>query len=32
MAEKPQIVLDEEVMRFVLGAPATKRGRLLAQL
>lgn len=31
MAEKPQIVLDEEVMRFVLVAPATKRRRLLAQ-
>ena len=32
MADKPQIVLDEEVMRFVLAVPATKRRRLMAQL
>jgi len=32
MAMKPQIVLDEDVMRFVLALPAATRRRLMAQL
>ncbi|MBK8095335.1 MAG: hypothetical protein IPK32_26030 [Verrucomicrobiaceae bacterium] len=32
MAAKLQIVLDEDAMRFVLAAPATRRRRIMAQL
>lgn len=32
MAMKPQIVLDEDVMRFVLALPAATRRRLIAHL
>lgn len=32
MAMKPQIVLDEDAMRFVLAAPSARRRRIMAQL